>query len=59
LLFKRVWQEDVLAGSRCGGSTRLIAVVQDGAVIEKILRYLICRVARYPELSGAGVGKAQ
>jgi hypothetical protein len=42
---------------------RLVAVIEDSAVIEKILKHLVCRVARYPESgtfggvwsSGAGV----
>ena len=49
--------------SRCGGEMRLVAEIEDSAVIEKILKHLVCRVARYPESgtfggvwsSGAGV----
>ncbi|MBI5480154.1 MAG: hypothetical protein HY906_14910 [Deltaproteobacteria bacterium] len=39
-LFRRVWREDVLHCSKCGGELRLIAVVQDATVCEKILRHL-------------------
>jgi hypothetical protein len=39
-LLQRVWHEDVLICSRCGGELRLVAVVTDRAVIEKILRHL-------------------
>jgi hypothetical protein len=35
-----VFAEDVLRCSRCGGEMRLIAVIEDSAVIERILRYL-------------------
>jgi hypothetical protein len=38
--FKRVFREDVLVCRRCGGEMRLIAVIEDPAVIEKILRHL-------------------
>jgi hypothetical protein len=37
---KRVWQADVLSCPKCGGRMRLIAVVQDPVVVEKILRHL-------------------
>ena len=39
-LLKRVWQADVLSCPKCGGRMRLIAVVQDPGVVEKILRHL-------------------
>jgi hypothetical protein len=39
-LFRRVWREGVLVGSRCGGELRLVAVIEDPAVIEKILPHL-------------------
>jgi hypothetical protein len=47
-LFRRVWHEDVLAcplrvllrGPRCGGEMRLVALIQDQAVAERILRHL-------------------
>ena len=39
-LFRRVWREDVLVCSRCGGEMRLVAVIEAPAVIEKILRHL-------------------
>jgi hypothetical protein len=39
-LLRRVWQEDVLVCPRCGGAMRLVAVIQDPPVIEKILRHL-------------------
>jgi hypothetical protein len=39
-LFRRVWREDVLVCSRCGGEIRLIAVIEAPAVIEKILKHL-------------------
>ena len=39
-LLRRVWDEDVLRCSRCGGEMRLIAVIEDPAVIEKILSHL-------------------
>jgi hypothetical protein len=39
-LFQRVWREDVLVCQRCGGPMRLIAVIEDPAVIEKILRHV-------------------
>jgi hypothetical protein len=39
-LLERVWHEEVLVCSRCGGELRLVAVVTDPAVIEKILRHL-------------------
>jgi len=39
-LMKRVFAEDVLRCSRCGGEMRLIAVIQDPAVAERILRHL-------------------
>jgi hypothetical protein len=39
-LFQRVWREDVLVCPTCGGAMRLIAVIEDPAVIEKILRHL-------------------
>ena len=37
---QRAFREDVLVCSRCGGELRLVAVVQDPAVCEKILRHL-------------------
>jgi len=39
-LLQRVWHEDVLVCSRCGGELRLVAVVTAPAVIEQILRHL-------------------
>jgi hypothetical protein len=39
-LFRRVWREDVLVCSRCGGEPRLVAVIEAPAVIEKILRHI-------------------
>jgi hypothetical protein len=39
-LFRRVWREDVLRCSQCGGELRLIAVVQDATVCEKVVRHL-------------------
>ena len=37
---KRTCAHDVLVCSRCGGDLRLIAVVQDAAACETILRHL-------------------
>jgi hypothetical protein len=39
-LFRRVWREDVLVCSRCGGELRLVAVIEDPAVIERILKHV-------------------
>jgi hypothetical protein len=39
-LFRRVWREDVLVCSRCGGELRLIAVIEDPAVVEQILKHV-------------------
>jgi hypothetical protein len=39
-LFRRVWQEDLLCCPRCGGEMRLVAVIREPAVVEKILRHL-------------------
>ena len=39
-LFRRVWRADVLRCSRCGGELRLIAVIEDPAVVEKILKHV-------------------
>ena len=39
-LLKRVFEFDVLACPRCGGRLRIIATVQDPAVVEKILGHL-------------------
>ena len=39
-LFRRVWREDVLVCSRCGGEMRLVAVIEEPAVIEKILKHV-------------------
>ena len=39
-LLRRVWHEDVLVCSRCGGEMRLVAVIENPAVIERILRHL-------------------
>jgi hypothetical protein len=39
-LFQRVWREDLLVCPRCGGEMRSVAVLQDPAVCEKILRHL-------------------
>jgi hypothetical protein len=39
-LFRRVFAQDVLVCSRCGGTMRLIAVVTDPPVVERILRHL-------------------
>jgi hypothetical protein len=37
---KRVFAEDVLRCRRCGGELRLVAVIQDPAVCERILTHL-------------------
>jgi hypothetical protein len=39
-LMKRVFAADVLVCSRCGGDMRLVAVIEDPAVSEKILSHL-------------------
>ena len=39
-LLRRVWREDVLVCGRCGGEMRLIAVIQNPAVAERILRHV-------------------
>jgi hypothetical protein len=39
-LLRRVWREDVLCCAKCGAAMRLVAVVQEPAVCEKILRHL-------------------
>jgi hypothetical protein len=39
-LLRRGWQADVLRCGRCGGVMRLVAVIEDPAVIERILRYV-------------------
>lgn len=39
-LLRRVFSIDVLACARCGGRLRVISVVEDPPVIEKILRHL-------------------
>ena len=39
-LFKRVFREDVLRCSRCGGEMRVVGVIFDPAVAERILRHL-------------------
>jgi hypothetical protein len=39
-LLRRVWHEEVLVCSRCGGEMRVLAVIEAPAVIEKILSHL-------------------
>jgi len=39
-LLKRVHAVDVLTCAKCAGPMRLVAVIEDEAVAEKILRYL-------------------
>ena len=39
-LMQRAYAQDVLHCPRCGGEMRLVGVVQDPAVCEKILRHL-------------------
>lgn len=39
-LMKRAFASDVLTCPRCGGEMRLIAVIEDPAVIEKVLTHL-------------------
>ena len=39
-LFKRVFREDVLVCSRCGGEMRVVGVIFDPAVAERILRHV-------------------
>jgi hypothetical protein len=39
-LFRRVWREDILRCGRYGGAMRLVAVIEDPAVIERILKHL-------------------
>jgi hypothetical protein len=39
-LFRRVWREDVLRCSQCGGEMRLIAVIEEPAVVARILTHL-------------------
>ena len=39
-LLRRVFAEDVLRCSRCGGEMRLVAVIENPAVIAKILKHL-------------------
>jgi hypothetical protein len=39
-LFQRTFREDVLVCQRCGGEMRVLAVIEDPAVIEKVLRHL-------------------
>jgi hypothetical protein len=38
-LFRRVWREDILRCGRCGGDMRLIAVITEPAVCERIMRH--------------------
>ena len=63
-LMARTFGFDVLACPRCGGRLRLIALIQEAAVIERILRHLglptetpAARPARGPPLR-AGVPDA-
>ena len=39
-LLKRVFHEDILVCAKCGGAVRLVAVITDPTVGEKILRHL-------------------
>ena len=39
-LLQRVWDQDVLQCPRCGGRMRLVALIRNPAVSEKILRHL-------------------
>jgi hypothetical protein len=39
-LIKKVWEADPLVCPRCGGPMKIISLIDDGAVIEKILRRL-------------------
>jgi hypothetical protein len=39
-LIKRAWDVDPLLCPKCGGQMRLISLIEDDAVIEKILRHL-------------------
>jgi hypothetical protein len=41
-LMQRAYAQDVLVCPRGGGAVRLLAVVQDPAVMEKILKHLQC-----------------
>ena len=59
-LMKRAFGYDVLDCPRCGGQLRLIALIEEAAVIGRILRYLglatdlpVARPARAPPLFGA------
>jgi hypothetical protein len=39
-LIKKVWKEDPLLCSRCGGAMRIISFITDQTVIDKILRHI-------------------
>ena len=39
-LIKKVWEVDPLECPNCGGEMKIIALIDEGAVIEKILRHL-------------------
>lgn len=61
-LVRRAFEFDVLACPRCGGRLRLLALVEQAAVIERILRHLDlptavpqARPARAPPLAGAAL----
>ena len=46
---KRVFAEDLLRCGRCGGEMRLVAVIENPAVTEKIRDYPTCPVRPTPE----------
>ncbi len=39
-LIRKVWDADPLLCPNCGGQMKLIAVIEDGETIEKLLRHL-------------------
>src|SRR5262249_59749811 len=47
-LLRRTFEIDILACPDCGGRLRLVATIEDHAVIEKILRTSVCRSIRRP-----------
>ncbi len=47
---KRVFHIDIETGSQCGGSVKVIACIEDPAVIQKILTHLKAKAVATPPL---------
>jgi hypothetical protein len=39
-LIQKVWEVDLLACPRCGGEMKIIALIEEPAVVERILKHL-------------------